>query len=75
MEKLQNQNVSSTGSTPTSTNTPTSNTNPTSTIAGFVMDNKGKQTLVLTSRKINVDDRKSHKFRIILQNLMVILNS
>ena len=37
------------------------------------MDNKGKQTEVLTSRKINVDDRKSHKCRIILQNLMVIL--
>jgi hypothetical protein len=37
------------------------------------VDNKGKQTEVLTSRKINVDDRKSHKCRIILQNLMVIL--
>jgi len=44
MEKLQNQNVSSIGTTPTSTNTLTSNTNPTSTIAGFIVDNKGKQT-------------------------------
>ena len=58
MENLQNQNASSTGTTPTSTNVAASNTNPTSTIAGSIMDNKGKQLLVLASRKINVDDKK-----------------
>jgi hypothetical protein len=46
MEKLQNQNASST------------NTNPTSTTAGSTADSKGKQSQVLTSRKRNVDDRK-----------------
>jgi hypothetical protein len=73
MEILQNQNASSTGTTPTSTNASTSNTNPTSTTAGSTTDNKGKQLQVLASRKRNVDDKKSHKFGIILQNLMVIL--
>jgi hypothetical protein len=58
MENLQNQNASSTGTTSTSTNAPASNTNPTSTTAGSTMDNKGKQLQVITSRKINVDDRK-----------------
>jgi hypothetical protein len=58
MENLQNQNASSTGTTSTSTNAPASNTNPTSTTAGSIMDNKGKQLQVITSRKINVDDRK-----------------
>jgi hypothetical protein len=42
MENLQNQNVSSTRITSTSTNALVSNTNPTSTIAGFATDNKGK---------------------------------
>jgi len=74
MENLQNQNALSTGTTPTSTNVSTSNTNPTSTTAGSATDNKGKQLQVLTSRKRNVDDKKkNHKFGIILQNLMVIL--
>jgi hypothetical protein len=58
MENFQNQNVSSTNTTPTSTNAPTSNTNPTSTTAGSATDSKGKQPQVLTSRKKNVDDRK-----------------
>jgi hypothetical protein len=58
MENLQNQNASSTSTTPTSTNAPTSNTNPTSTTIGSTTDNKGKQPQVLTSRKRNVDDRK-----------------
>jgi hypothetical protein len=58
MENLQNQNASSTSTTPTSTNAPASNTNPTSTTALSVMDNKGKQLQVLTSRKRNVDDKK-----------------
>lgn len=74
MENLQNQNALSTGTTPTSTNVSTSNTNPTSTTAGSATDNKGKQLQVLTSRKRNVDDKKkNHKFGIILQNLMVII--
>jgi len=73
MENLQNQNASSTGTTPTSTNASASNTNPTSTTAGSTTDSKGKQLQVPASRKRNVDDKKSHKFRIILQNLMVIL--
>jgi hypothetical protein len=51
MENLQNQNVSSTGTTPTSTNALASNTNPTSTTVGSATDNKGKQPQVLTSRK------------------------
>jgi len=58
MENFQNQNASSTNTTPTSTNTPTSNTNPTSTTAGSATDSNGKQPQVLTSRKRNVDDRK-----------------
>jgi len=58
MENFQNQNVSSTNTTPTSTNALTSNTNPTSTTAGSATDSKGKQPQVLTSRKKNVDDRK-----------------
>jgi hypothetical protein len=58
MENLQNQNVSSTGTTPTSTNAPASNTNPTSTTVGSATDNKGKQPQVLTSKKRNVDDKK-----------------
>jgi hypothetical protein len=58
MENLQNQNASSTGTTPTSTNVAASNTNPTSTTTGSTMDNKDKQLLVLASRKINVDDKK-----------------
>jgi hypothetical protein len=73
MENLQNQNASPTGTTLTSTNAPTSNTNPTSTTAGSTTDSKGKQLQVPASRKRNVDDKKSHKFGIILQNLMVIL--
>jgi hypothetical protein len=51
MENLRNQNASSTGTTPTSTNAPASNTNPTSTTAGSTTDNKGKQLQVLASRK------------------------
>jgi hypothetical protein len=58
MENLQNQNASSTGTTPTSTNAPASNSNPTSTTAGSATDNKGKQLQVLTSRKKMVDDKK-----------------
>jgi len=58
MENLQNQNASSTGTTPKSTNAPASNTNPTSTTAGFTTDSKGKQLQVPTSRKRNVDDKK-----------------
>jgi hypothetical protein len=57
MENLQNQNVSSTGTTPTSTNALASNTNPISTTAGSTTDNKGKQLQVLSSRKRNVDDK------------------
>ena len=73
MENLQNQNVSSTSTTPTSTNAPASNTLSTSTTVGSTTDNIGKQLQVLATRKRNVDDKKSHKFGIILQNLMVIL--
>ena len=73
MENLQNQNASSTGTTLTSTNAPASNSNPTSTTAGSATDNKGKQLQVLTSRKKMLMIKKSHKFGIILQNLMVIL--
>jgi len=73
MENLQNQNASSTGTTPTSTNAPVSNTNPTSTTAGSATDSTSKLLQVLASRKRNVDDKKNHKFGIILQNLMVIL--
>jgi hypothetical protein len=73
MENLQNQNVSSTSTIPTLTNAPVSNTNPTSTTAGSTTDNKGKQLQVLASRKEMLMIKKSHKFEIILQNLMVIL--
>jgi len=66
MENLQNQNASFTSITPTSTNAPVLNTNTTSTTAGSVIYNKGKQLQVLTSRKRNVDNKKSHKFGIIL---------
>jgi hypothetical protein len=58
MENLQNQNASSTSTTPTSTNAPASNTNPTSTTAVSTMENKGKQLQVFASRKRNVDDKK-----------------
>jgi hypothetical protein len=58
MENLQNQNVSSIGTTLTSTNAPASNTNPTSTTAGSTTKNKGKQLQVLAFRKRNVDDKK-----------------
>jgi len=37
------------------------------------MDNKGKQLQVLTSRKKMLMIKRNHKFGIILQNLMVIL--
>ncbi|XP_073262152.1 uncharacterized protein [Populus alba] len=39
MENLQNQNASSTGTTPTSTNAPASNTLPTSATVGSTTDN------------------------------------
>jgi len=74
METPQIQNDSSTGTTPTSTTSQTSKTNAESTHVGSSTDTKGKQPQVLTSRKRNADDKKkSHKFGITLQNLMLIL--
>ncbi|KAG5247692.1 zinc finger BED domain-containing protein [Salix suchowensis] len=59
MENRQNQNVSSTDTTPTSMfNALSSNTQPTSTTAGSVTNDKGIQHEALTLRKRNVDDRK-----------------
>uniref|UniRef100_A0A6N2KMT4 BED-type domain-containing protein n=1 Tax=Salix viminalis TaxID=40686 RepID=A0A6N2KMT4_SALVM len=59
MENRQNQNVSSTDTTPTSTfNAFSSNTQPTSTTARSVTNDKGTQHEALTLRKRNVDDRK-----------------
>jgi len=58
MENLQNQNASSTGTTPTSIIAPASNTNPTSTTVVSTTENKGKQLQVFASRKRNVDDKK-----------------
>ena len=74
MENLQNKNVSSTDTTLKSTfNALTSNTQPTSTTIGFVTNDKGRQPQFLVLRKRNVDDRKNHKFGIILPKFMVIL--
>jgi hypothetical protein len=73
MENLQNQNASSTGTTPTSTNAPASNTNPTSTIAVSTMEKKVNNFKSLHLGKEMLMIKKSHKFGIILQNLMVIL--
>jgi hypothetical protein len=73
MENLQIQNVSSTSTTPTSTNSPTSKTNPESTTAGSTTDIKGKQPQVLTLREKMLMIKKSYKFWITLQNLMLIL--
>jgi hypothetical protein len=58
---------------PTSTNASTSKINPKSTTTWSVMDNKGKQSQILTSRKKMLKMDKTHKFRITLQNLMMIL--
>ena len=61
MENLQNPIFSSIDTTPTSTT------------AGSATNDKGKQFQVLALRKRNVDDKKSHKFEIIILNLMVIV--
>uniref|UniRef100_A0A6N2LXU2 Small ribosomal subunit protein eS4 N-terminal domain-containing protein n=1 Tax=Salix viminalis TaxID=40686 RepID=A0A6N2LXU2_SALVM len=75
MENLQNPNFSSIDTTPTSTsNALTTNTKPKSILAGSATIDKGKQLQVLALRKRNVDE-KSHKFEIILLNLMVIVKS
>ncbi|KAG5222928.1 zinc finger BED domain-containing protein [Salix suchowensis] len=56
---MENQNVSSIDTTPTSTfNALASNTQTTSATAGSVTNDRGKQPEVLTLRKRNVDDRK-----------------
>jgi hypothetical protein len=58
MENFQNQSASSTGTTLTAIVALTSNTILALTIVGSITDNKGKQPEVLTSKKINIDDRK-----------------
>jgi len=73
MKNLQNQNVSSIGTTLTSTNAPASNTNPTSTTAGSTQKIKVNNFKSLHLEKEMLMIKKSHKFEIILQNLMVIL--
>jgi len=73
METTQIQNASSTGTTPTSTTSPTSKTNTESTNAGSTQIQKVNNLKSLHLGKEMLKIEKSHKFGIILQNLMLIL--
>jgi hypothetical protein len=73
MENLQNQNASSTGTTLKSTNAPASNTNQHQLLQDppWIVKVNNFKSLHLEKEMLMI--KKSHKFGIILQNLMVIL--